>query len=177
MATPRRLLIIDANVLIDFALVDVSILALVAKHLGEIRVPLPLLEEVEQLDESLCEQLGLKIVDPSLELLSQAASARGKLSFEDHLCLLLAKASGLTCVTNDRALRKACVDEEVPTLWGLELMIGLVEGDHLTVEAAASVAHAISGVNPLHITAEIVAKFEERIRAISARGGPSAGES
>ena len=172
MATPRRLLIIDANVLIDFALVDVSILALVAKRLGEVQVPLPLLEEVE-LDESLCEQLGLKIVDPSLEQISQAASARGKLSFEDHLCLLLAKASGLTCVTNDRALRKACVDEEVPTLWGLELMIGLVEGDHLTVEAAASVAHAISGINPLHITAEILAKFEERIREISTRGGPA----
>ncbi len=88
---------------------------------------------------------------------------------------LLAKESGLTCVTNDRALRKACADEEVPTLWGLELMIGLVEGGHLTVEAAAAIARAINGVNPLHITAEIVAKFEERIRAISARGGAAAG--
>jgi len=173
MATPRALLIIDANVLIDFALADVSILALVAKHLGEVQIPLYLLEEVEQLDESLCAQLGLKVVDPSLDLLSQAASAQGKLSFEDHVCLLLAKTNGLTCVTNDRALRKACVDEQVPTLWGLELMIGLVEGDHLTVEAAASVAHAISGLNPLHITAEIVARFEERIREISARGGPA----
>ncbi len=176
MARPKGLLIIDANVLIDFALADVSILALVAKHLGEVQVPLPLLEEVEQLDESLCGQLGLKIVEPTLDLLTQAATARGKLSFQDHLCLLMAKDSGLTCITNDRALRKACVDEEVPTLWGLELMIGLAEGGHLTFEAAVSVARAMSEVNPLHITAEIVAKFEERIRTISARG-PSTGES
>jgi len=167
MVTPRRLLIIDANVLIDFALADMSILALVAKHLGEIQVPLPLLEEVEQLDESLCGQLGLRIVDPSLDLLSQAATARGRLSFVDHLCLLIAKEGGLTCVTNDRALRKACTDEGVPTIWGLELMVELVEGSQLTVEAAVAVARAVSGLNPLHITAEIVAKFERRVRGIS----------
>jgi predicted nucleic acid-binding protein len=173
--SPRRLLIIDANVLIDFTSTDLSVLALVAKHLGEVHVPLPLLEEVDQLDESLCGQLGLRVVEPSPDALVRAAAVRGQLSFQDHLCLVMAKESGLTCVTNDKALRRACSEEGISRLWGLELMIELVAGGHLTADAALATARAIRVANPLHITAQIVAKFEERIRAISPRRG-SAGE-
>ncbi len=54
-------------------------------------------------------------------------------------------------------------------------MIELVAGGHLTADAALAITRAIRATNPLHITAEIVAKFEERIRSISTRGGPSAG--
>jgi len=45
-----ELLIIDANVLIDFCKTDSSVLTLVAKHVGPVHVAEPVLAEVKQLD-------------------------------------------------------------------------------------------------------------------------------
>ncbi len=45
-------LVVDANVLIDYAKTDPSVLTLYARHLGRIYVPSVILGEVEQLDET-----------------------------------------------------------------------------------------------------------------------------
>ena len=163
------LLIVDANVLIDYALSDSSILALAVRHLGSVFVPLPVLEEVRQLTRDDCDRLGITLLDPTLEELSAASSRRGSLSFEDELCLLLARTGGFTCVTNDKTLRRACEQAGVPVRWGLELMVELVSKRELTVEAAITTARAIRSSNPVHITEVILERFEARIRSTAHR--------
>jgi predicted nucleic acid-binding protein len=159
----RRFLIVDANVLIDYAATDRTILGLANRHLGTICIPRPVLDEVIQLSETDCDRLGLRIVDGSVEQLLEAGRVRGRLSFHDHLCLILAQSEGWICVTNDRALRRACDDVSVPVLWGLELMIELVAGGLLPRDAALEVAWSIQRVNPRHITPEILQRFEARL--------------
>ena len=168
-------LIVDANVLIDYVKSDRSILRIASRHLGQIFVAGPVLEEVGQLDEAECEALGLQVVEMTLEQLSAAAVAglSGQLSFPDHCCLLLARESAFTCVTNDGRLRRACTEAQVPVLWGLELMVGLVSKNELTVEAAIATAREIAASNPRHTTAEILEKFAVRVRAAAqGREGP-----
>ena len=166
---PAQLLMIDANVLIDYALADPSILALVARHIGPLHVPRPILAEVEQLDDAACVRLGLTILEPELDDLTAAASRRGALSFEDHLCLLAAQRGGFTCVTNDKTLRRECEGAGVSILWGLQLMVQLVERRELSAEAALSTATAIHRENPRHITAEILARFTKILQPLTHR--------
>jgi hypothetical protein len=68
------LLLVDANVLIDFAHADRSVLALVANHVGAVHVPRDVLAEVDQLDAAACAALGLVLVDGTLEQLAGPAS-------------------------------------------------------------------------------------------------------
>jgi hypothetical protein len=139
---------------------------------GEIHVPVELLEEVNGLDEGECDRLGLRVFEPELELLAAAGKRRPGLSYYDHLCLLVAKQGGWTCVTNDGKLRRDCLAEKVPALWGLEPMIDLVRSGHLTAADAKRVAATIQGVNPLYITAGVIRRFNQQIeeaRLVSAR--------
>lgn len=163
MSEPRRLLVVDANVLIDYVGSDRSILGLAAEFIGPIHVPRPVLEEVEQLDEADCARLGIRLAEASTAQLLEAGAGRGRLSFSDRLCLVLARDRSWTCVTNDRALRRACADLSVPVLWGLELMLELVSLRGLTAGAALDVAMAIHRSNPRHITAEILERFEWKV--------------
>lgn len=65
-------LVVDANVLIDYAKADESVLALVVQRVGPIYIPRDVFEEVEQLDEDACTRLGLVVVDGTLEQLLEA---------------------------------------------------------------------------------------------------------
>ena len=157
-------LLVDANVLIDYVASERAVLASAARHVGSVYVSTTILDEVASLDAAECERLGLHVVEPSLPQLATAAGKRGRLSFQDHLCLILARENGWTCVTNDVALRKACAHDGVPVLWGLEVMVELVAGGHLEIPDAIAVAESIHRLNPLHINEGIVARFRERIR-------------
>lgn len=163
--TGGRFLVLDANVLIDYCAADRWVLTLVAQHVGRINVPAALLDEVDDLDPSECDRLGVHVVDLPLELLANAGKRRSGLSYYDHLCLLAAKDGGWTCVTNDGRLRRECTIEGVPVLWGLEPMLDLIAGGHLTVAQAHDVAERIHRSNPLFITKEIVARFLSRARS------------
>ncbi len=160
-------LIVDANVLIDYARTDPSILALCANHLGPVYIPSVILDEVDQLDETDCESLGLSVVEEPLEILTAAAAKRGPLSFEDRICLLLARENKWTCVTNEKPLHRACEQEGVEHIWGLRLMIELVRAEQLTEDGAMEVAQAIHQVNPRYITAEILGRFAAEIEGNS----------
>src|SRR5712691_10948386 len=101
------LLIMDASVLIDLCEADRTLIRIISDHVGQVHVPLPVLrEEVEQIDESEYTELGIVPVDPPLQTAIDAAGRRAGLSFHDHLCLLLARDNGWTCVTNDGRLRR-----------------------------------------------------------------------
>lgn len=150
------LLIVDANVLIDYVRSDSNVLALAARYLGTIYVPSVVLDEVEQLSEADCDALGLTILEEPFDILTDAAATRGALSFEDRVCLLLAKRQKWICVTNDKRLHSECHKTGVDAIWGLRLMIELVREGQMDVGAAMEVAEAIRRVNPLHTTSEIL---------------------
>jgi rRNA-processing protein FCF1 len=166
MRAPGQPLVVDANVLIDYLAVDVTVLQLVSRHIGTIHVPRPILQEVPRIDPNQCERLGLQIVNGTYEQLSEADQRRGRLSFHDQLCLILARDTGWVCVTNDRALRKSCEKISIPVLWGLELMLQLVAGHHLTAHAAVDIATAIQASNPRHITQEVRERFSRRLQEL-----------
>jgi len=108
--------IADANVLIDYAKTDPSILSLYVRHFGPIYVPSVIVDEVDQLDFSDCETLGLTVVDEPLDILLAATEQRGPLSFEDRVCLLLARTNKWTCVTNEKPLHRACKQEKIVSI-------------------------------------------------------------
>lgn len=159
----RAGLVIDANVLIDYAATDESVLALAARHLGRLIVPLPVPDEVEQLDAVACERLGIEVVEPTLEQLLEAGAERGRLSFEDRLCLVVARDAGWQCVTNDRRLRAACRAASVPVMWSLELLLELVHLGQFPTDQALAIAVELNRVSPRHITSDIVADFRRHI--------------
>ena len=162
MGSEGRLLVVDANVLIDYAAADATILSLATRYLGTIHVPRLILEEVKQLSETECDRMDLRIVEASLQQVAEASQGSRGLSFNDRVCLILARDAGWTCVTNDRALRKACEGISVSVLWGLELMLELVADGHLATEVALQVAGAIQAANPRHITDEILDRFKRK---------------
>jgi predicted nucleic acid-binding protein len=75
------LLIVDANVLIDYANSDPGVLKLVTSHIAPIHVPAVVLDEVEQLSLEDCSDLGILVIEEPLDLLLAAAEKRGALSF------------------------------------------------------------------------------------------------
>jgi hypothetical protein len=158
-----RLLLVDACVLIDFAKTDPTIITLVSRYIGEVHVATPVLAEVHDLDAAMVASLGIKLVEPELAVVLEAAAARGRLSFPDRLCVLVAKANGWTCVSNDRQLRSACDEESVPVLWGLELVALLVERRALTRTSARELAMSIAESNK-RIGKQVFQRFMTRIR-------------
>jgi hypothetical protein len=92
-----------------------------------------------------------------------AAARKGPLSFQDNLCLILAKEHGLTCVTNDKALRRACELQGVPLIWGIELICILVESGGLPVKHAQNIILTIQRNNPKYITDSIVKSAFKRL--------------
>jgi hypothetical protein len=162
--SPKGFLVMDANVLIDLCEADRTVIRLISDHIGRVHVPLPVLrEEVDQIDEAEYTELGIVPVDPPLQTAIDAATRKAGLSFHDHLCLLLARDNGWTCVTNDGRLRHECTTEKVPVLWGLEAVALLVDCSVLTAQAAAEIGRAIQRANPRFITDKVIAGFLERI--------------
>lgn len=143
-----RVLLFDSNVLIDYFDAEPTVFASVARSVGEIYVVSTVLAEVGQIDESQAIDLGLKIFEPDFATLSAAADGGGRLSFQDKLCLAVARAEGMTCVTNDMALRARCTEERVAILWGLELLLLAVERGGLFREEAREIGTKICDMNP-----------------------------
>lgn len=144
-----EILIVDANVLIDFCRTDPSVLTLVAQHVAVVNVAEPVLDEVEQLDRMAAEALGIRVVTPDFACFSRAAqlAQRSPLQFQDWVCLLLAEANRWICVTNDKRLRTECQERQVAILWGLELLSRLVEERALPAGGAVELAEAIHRIN------------------------------
>jgi hypothetical protein len=162
-----KLFILDACVLIDFVTTDSSILRLACLHVGEVHIAAPVLDEVDQLDESGAVSLGIRVVQPSLPTAMAAASRRGALSFQDWLCVLMAKEHGWTCISNDGRLRRECAAENVPVMWGLELLERIMTAGALDAEGAIAAAWAIHASNPRYVTKAIVQAFERKISRVS----------
>lgn len=173
MTEQTRILILDANVLIDYQQSDISVLTSVDKYVARVCIPALILEEVDGLSVTECERLGVKVVEPELSQLTRAAASRGRLSFHDHLSLIVASDMGYTCVTNDKALRTACEADGVNVLWGLQIMTSLVQANGMSADEAIQIAEKIHVNNPLHIPEDLVRRFAGLLREIEANRSPS----
>lgn len=159
----RGFLLVDANVLLDYLAADASILSLVSRKVGPVHLVSTVLGEVGGLDESECERLGLRLVEPTAAQFGEAASPNGRLSLPDRLCLLVSRDNGWTCVSNDKALRRACAGAGVDVCWGLELMLDLVRDGHLPAANASDAADQMHRANPVFLGAAIVSAFRDKL--------------
>lgn len=166
----RKLMLLDASVLIDYWKAEKDVLRLFRKHLGELKVVSPVLAEVDDIDDS--EELtglGVQILEPELEDMMEAGAQRGRLSFQDHLCIRVAKRERFTCVTNDKLLRNACEAEGVDVIWGLELMLMLYDQGGITDSAALEIAGQIRASNPLYITQNVMNSFKGKLTTLTGK--------
>jgi rRNA-processing protein FCF1 len=166
MPKKPRVLLMDANVLVDYQNSDFSVLGLVNTHVGQVHVLTTIIEEVDGLEIGDCERLGLKAIEPELIQLTRAAGKRGQLSFRDRLCLIVASDANFVCVTNDKPLRSACTDEGVSILWGLEIMSALVSANAMRAADAIRTAEKIHLSNPFHIPRKLVERFAKIVTDI-----------
>lgn len=160
---PKAILIVDACVLIDFWQVDPGLVTLLARYLGAVHVAASVLDEVEGLDHAAALEAGLRVVEPEVDVLAEAAQSRRGLSYQDHQCLILARTHGWVCVTNDGRLRKVCAEDGVDVLWGLETLALLVECGGLPADDAVELSKQVARLNA-YLTTEILARFEARVR-------------
>ena len=79
----------------------------------------------------------------------EAAQIESSVSFNDRLCLVVCRAKGWTCVTNDGALRRLCRRHCVDTLFGLGLMVDLVAAGRPYSAASDGGRAPDSGVEPI----------------------------
>ena len=160
--SPERVRVADACVLIDFCLEDPSLLTLASRALGPIVVLTPILNEVQQLDEPLCEELGLRVWEPDMAQVLEAGVRRGGLSFRDRLCLAVARAEQEILYTNDRRLLNEALSEDVDARWGLEILLELVGVQELTPESALQAAEGIAH-RSLYPAGPLLAEFRRRL--------------
>ena len=161
-------LIFDASALIDIVDAQPALLTLIAQAIAPVIIPTPVLGEVSTLSEDDCVALGLTVLEPSLGQLADAATARGRLSEEDHLCLIVARDLGATCVTSDGALYNECIAAGVAVWRGLRPLMTLVELGRLDARAAIVTVRTIRATNA-YITASVVRAFAIEIRAVARR--------
>jgi len=152
----------DANVLIDYVLANRSILELATKELCQIYVPIPVFREVRQLSEAEAKRLGLTLLEPTLEQLQMALAPLPGVSFQDRLCLNVAKENSWVCMTNDGKLRKQCQIDGVRIVWGFDLMLELNKRGLLSKREASKTAQTIHDGN-LRITQRTVDRFISKL--------------
>ncbi len=159
--------LVDANVLIDYLSSDISILTIYSKEIGQIYVPTDVLEKVKQMDTGDCNRLNLKIVEPTLEQYLEAADKIGGLAFDDRVCFILARDNKWDCISNDKQLRVICEENGISVLWGLELMLPLVERDLIKPPEVLQIAKGIHESNPFYVTQTILKRFETKVSKIT----------
>jgi len=153
------MLLVDANVLIDYCDTDPSLLALYSNQIQPIIIPSVILDEVSQLDEGDCAQLDLMVIEEPLSVLTKAAETRGALSFEDRVCLILSEQNNWTCATNDRRLNRTCSERGVNAIWGLKIMSELVANRQIARDEAIYVANQMCLTNPYFYNETILENF------------------
>ena len=160
-------LLADADVLIDYRESDLTILKLVAKHVGRVAVIPPVLDEVKGVTAKDCGRLGLEVVEVETEQMLRAAEVEASVSFTDRLCLVVCREEGWTCVTNDGALQRLCKRHGVATRFGLGLMVDLVAAGALSRRRAISVGRRMQVSNPRHINTRVLARFHKELDRMS----------
>lgn len=153
----------DANVLIDYINVEqTKVLRLASEHLFQIKLPLPILNEVDDFSRDRAEALGMEIIEPSIDQIKEAAIRGGSLSKEDKLCFAIARDNNWGIWTSDKPLHTKCKAEGLPTYWGLEIMLDLCAAGKLSPKLALETAKKISEVNE-RISTTVIDQFTQHL--------------
>lgn len=150
----REAAICDANVLIDYTDSDEDIIRELVRYWGKVYVPTRILHEVKRLPQTRAEELGLTVIETPLVLPSVSG-----LSGPDRACLHFVITEGWVCIANDRALRKECQRRGGAVVWGLEMLVKLVEARQITKARAIDIATHIRMINP-EISEALLADFK-----------------
>ena len=156
-------LLADADVLIDYRESELSVLGLVGKHVGPLKVISPVLDEVRGVTAADCRRLGIDVIEVETSRMIRAAAVESRVSFNDRLCFLTCLEENWTCVTNDRALRRLCSRHDVTTRFGLDLMVALVACDALSRRRAEAVARSIQASNPTHVNERVLTRYMSKL--------------
>lgn len=160
-----KFMIMDACVLIDYMNSEPELFNLIKTYVGPIHVITPIIEEVDSINSFTdLEDLGLILIEPEIEDVFTAGEIDGPTSFQDNLCYLTAKRNELICVSNDKNLRKNCLNENVALLWGLELILELVKAKGISTDDAGHIADKIHRSNPRHINLKILSAFRKKLK-------------
>lgn len=160
----RATLLAEVNLLIDYCESgNRTVLSLVAERIGPLAVVSTVLDGVRDINTDECTSLGIGVVEPTPEQLERATCVDSPVSFSDRICLVVCREEGWTCVTNDPALKRLCERSEVPTRFGLNLLVDLVATGAITRRRAAAVARRIRAVNPSHIDDGVLSRFLVRL--------------
>lgn len=158
-------IICDANVLIDYAMSAPNVVRLISKHIGKLYIASLVLHELRQLGRADVEKLGIEVVEPAFGQIVEAAQIRqdkSALSGEDAICFIMARDNNWVCLTNDKPLRRVCLDQRIRCVWGLEIMLDLVSQEKLSAEKAHKIAQDIQSKNH-YITAKTVERFRGKL--------------
>jgi hypothetical protein len=167
----HTLILTDANTIIDYGSCGMEVLALVSEHVAPMVVPDVVQQEVRTLTKEQIKEAGIVVVETPLALLAPPPLASKQLSTQDRVCIEMASANGWTCATNDKVLRNACQARCVRLVWGLELMVELVDRRVLLEKKAQNVGNKMHQVNPKSITKQVLTDFLARIHRLNARRG------
>jgi rRNA-processing protein FCF1 len=146
--------IIDANILIDYVLADEDIIRELSNYWKEVLVPDCVINEVDGLTLDRAAELGLVIVETPFSELKEDPV----LSYQDLSCFYYTKKHSAVCLTNDKALRRACKSNGLDTIWGLEMLLLLVSNSQIKKARAKGIAEKIHKNNP-EITGNILKDF------------------
>jgi hypothetical protein len=152
----------DASVLIDYAAIDLTLLAAICADIAPIFVPTTVLGEVDGLDETTAVALGITVCEPTMSQIDEALARPKSLSFNDHLCFTLARDQNLTCVTNDGALLRYCDENSVHSMRGFRPLIMLVEAGVITPLVCVRSVRAVHARNR-YITRAIVSEVYSEV--------------
>jgi hypothetical protein len=93
----------------------------------------------------------------------------------DRFCFVICRDNDWTCVSNDKALRRACDSAGVAVLWSLELLLELVKLGHLPADDAWQTAERMHRANPFFLGQSNLAAFREKLDKLEASSGAPRG--
>ncbi len=158
-------LVCDANILIDYFDNNKQVLKLATTHCYEIYVPTLVFDEVKQMDEKDAKTLGIKIFEPSLVQVAEAASIsdNSALSDQDCLCLIIARDKQWICATNEKRLYNECKRKKVDAIRGLKIMLELNRQKKLSLSNASETAKKIKDSNK-RLTEKVIRTFIQMLK-------------
>ena len=156
-------LLVDADVFIDYRDSDLEVLKLIGQHVGRVAVLAPVLDAVHGVTRADCRSLSVSVVEVATSRLLRAGSVDTDVSFNDRLCFVTCREEGWTCVTNDPALRRLCERRGVRARVGLRLLVDVVAAGAVAPQRATAIAHRMQESNPLHVNERVIARFKNEL--------------
>ena len=156
-------LLVDADVFIDYRDSDLEVLKLIGQHVGRVAVLAAVLDAVHGVTRADCARLSVSVVEVATSRLLRAGSVDTDVSFNDRLCFVTCREEGWTCVTNDPALHRLCERRGVRARFGLRLLVDVVAAGAVTPQRATAIAQKMQESNPLHVNERVIARFKNEL--------------